>query len=287
MELELRSNYWSDDRDKKSFIRYIKNIFKLDFSLWNESGYWDDDYRPFSYFQDGEIVANTCIYSMPAIINGRKTKIAQVSAVGTLPEHRMHGLGKKLSDLTLEYALKEHEFVMLFSSKEALPFYKKMGFKNIPDYAHKALPLAMSPKKGLIKIDLKKSDELRKLFSISKSREAISNIFGNLNPKLLMFHALYTITDFCYYIPQLETYVFMKREDQQLTLFDIVSKKLPAFDDLFPFLTDGKETQILFRFYPDKFSLKTEILELQGNRAHVLGSQFNLEPFTIPYTSMA
>jgi GNAT superfamily N-acetyltransferase len=129
MKMELRTAYWDDRESREAFQRFILDIHNLDFNAWEEAGYWDDAYRPFSWFQDGEVISSVCIYSLPAVIDGRTTKLAQISGVGTLPEYRRCGLNRELTAAGLQWAGTSHEGVFLFSDEDAVPYYEHCGFK--------------------------------------------------------------------------------------------------------------------------------------------------------------
>ena len=64
--MEFVQDYWGDQAAKESFIDFMMKIYGLDFSKWETAGYWDDNYRPFSFFQDGEILSSICFYSIKA-----------------------------------------------------------------------------------------------------------------------------------------------------------------------------------------------------------------------------
>jgi len=56
----FRENYGDNPGQKKALMDYLVQVFGLDLSLWDELGFWDDHYRPFSYFRNGVVVSNVC-----------------------------------------------------------------------------------------------------------------------------------------------------------------------------------------------------------------------------------
>ena len=46
---------------RDSLIAFVREIHGLDLTLWNELGFWDTAYRPFSFFEGDEIVSSVCL----------------------------------------------------------------------------------------------------------------------------------------------------------------------------------------------------------------------------------
>lgn len=128
----LRTAYWHDPAARQSFRDFILRIHGVDFSAWDSAGYWDDDYKPYSYFMGERLVASLCIYAMPALVNGRVCDVVQVSGVGTLPEYRLQGLNRRLHELAAQAPAK-HRFAFLYADEDAVPFYRKCGFRPVSE----------------------------------------------------------------------------------------------------------------------------------------------------------
>lgn len=96
MKIEYRSDYFDDPDAKASFERYAIAVFGLDFTRWKERGLWDDQYKPFSAFVDGECVASICVYPSDMKVDGKKKLGAQLLTVGTLPDYRKIGIQREI-----------------------------------------------------------------------------------------------------------------------------------------------------------------------------------------------
>jgi GNAT superfamily N-acetyltransferase len=287
MNLTLKTRYWQDEKARQAFIAFVKEIHNADFTRWDAAGYWDDDYIPFSYFEGERLVASTCIYSMPCLVQGEWCKVAQVSSVGTLPEYRLQGLNRRLHKMALEDARSKHRFVFLFSDEDAIPFYRKLGFKSVDDFYPYTHLQGTTPKAGLIKLDLHDTKMLQGVYGLACRRAPVSAVFGNINPKLVMFHTLFSLHEHAYRIADLNTILFMKREEGKIILYDIIAEQMPPFERLYPYISSGSAEEIEYRFSPDLLHLPNiEFRQAQGNDAHVMGD-FNLNPFVFPYTGKA
>jgi ribosomal protein S18 acetylase RimI-like enzyme len=289
MPLTRHTDYWDDPAATGAFQDFMIALFNLDFTRWREAGYWDDDYRPISYFDGDRVVSNVCVYSLPMVVDGRAVRVAQLSAVGTLPDCRGRGLNRALTRIAEERALAAHPFLFLFADDEALPFYRKLGFRAAIE-AEPVLPVrGAPPRPGARKLDLSREDERALLYGLARRRAPVSDRLGVLSAKLLMFHALYTLRDRALYIPQLEVVAFCKRDATRLTVYDVVGRELPPWPVLYPFLADESDTEIAFGFWPDRLGIPDEIRlrELTANNLHVKGEFDTSRPVLFPFTAHA
>jgi ribosomal protein S18 acetylase RimI-like enzyme len=289
MPLAYRENYWDSPDLKKKFIHFMIDIFALDLSLWDSKGFWDKNFKPYSYFDDSSLVANVCVYSMDMMVGGKRCRVAQISSVGTRPEYRREGIGFELMQKTLERTREEHDYYFLFADDEAFGLYKKCGFRYTDEYKARINISGSSPRPGVLKLNMERSDHIEMVFNLASEREPVSNILGVFNEKLFMFWCLYALRDHIYYIPDLEVLVLYKRNNGLLTLFDIVAKKVPSFKEIYPYIRDPLDGNVEFLFMADKLQPgKYEEVMVKENGAH-LSKGFSLKgtPFIFPYTSHA
>jgi GNAT superfamily N-acetyltransferase len=255
-ELSLATAYWDDPASRSAFKNFMSRIFGLDFSEWESAGYWDDRYTPFSYFRGGEVVANVCVYLLDAVIEGRRTRLAQISGVGTLPHKRRQGLSRELTETGLRWARDKHEGVFLFANDEAVPFYEHCGFRAQAEYVQRVAVPTVLPCSGLRKLDCKRQEDRDKLFRYAEGRSPISDRFAILNPKLVMFHALCGLREHVYEIPDLQCAVFFTRSDGCIRLLDVVGARVPKLDRLYPYLAHEEDQAIEFHFFCDKMGVR-------------------------------
>ena len=279
MTLVLKTNYWQDSSAKEAFKDFIFEIHKLDFSAWDAAGYWDSAYTPFSFFNGDRVVANVCVYLLDAIIDGKKTQLAQISGVGTHPDFRRQGLNRQLTDRGLEWAQGKHQGVFLFSDPEAKPYYDRCGFTAIKEYLQivEVEPKAFTA--GAKKLDPSNKTELDTIYQYAMKRDFVSDRFSVASPKLSMFHAIYPMRDNIYEIADLECLVFCKRRNNCLSVFDIIGSRIPAWSELYPYLAEPKDKTIELHFYTDKLKLKNSGLKpLLHNNPYVLDKFPTQEP---------
>jgi len=286
-ELELRTGYWDDAEARRAFKEFVLQIHGLDFSAWEDAGFWDPAFTPFSYFEGGRVVASVCLYLLDAVVEGRATQLVQISTVGTDPGWRRRGLNRELTDVGLEWAGGKHEGVFLFADEGAIPYYEKCGFSPIQEHLEIADPMAVRPRSGLMKLDPGVPEDRDLIHRFAERRSPVSARFSVGSTRLLMFHALYTLRDHAYEIRDLDTLVFFKRQDGCLSVLDVVAKQVPPFEALYPYIADPGDTSIEFHFSCDKLGLeRTRRRPLRDNHPFTCGG-LPVEDPVFPYTCRA
>jgi GNAT superfamily N-acetyltransferase len=262
-------------------------IHGLDFSEWESAGYWDNAYTPFSFFNGDTVVASVCIYLLDAVIDAEATRVAQISGVGTLPEWRGRGLNRQLTNVGLDWAEGKHNGVFLFADTDAIPFYRKCGFRPIDEYVELTEVTPVPQCSGAVKLDPGRKHDLDKIYDYAKRRAPVSERFSVLNGKLIMFHVLHRLRALAYEIPDLECLVFYERAKGCLSIFDIVGERVPRLKELYPYISDVNDKAIEFHFHADKLGLdETRIQPLLGNNPFVKRG-FPLERPIFPFTCRA
>ncbi len=289
MNLTYLDNYWDSPAHKSKFIEYLKLIHGLDLFLWDELGFWDELYRPFSYFDGDTLVSNVCVYSMNMTVHGQSRRVAQISAVGTLPEYRRKGLSYELSQKAIEWARENHDFFYLFADDEARGLYKKCGFREVVEFKTRILVDGGAPRPGALKLDIQNKEHLALMHRFAVERVPVSDVLGGSNDRLLMFWLLGPLKDFIYYIPDLDVLVVCENNDGVITVFDIVGKCIPPFSAILPYICNENASAVEFLFMTDKLNLRDyEAVAVSDNGAHIMGD-FPLEGsrFIIPFTAQA
>lgn len=286
MSLALKSAYWSDPQAKGAFKAFALDLFGLDFGEWDSAGYWDDAYTPFSFFEGGEVVSSGCVYLLDAVVNGEPCRLAQISAVGTRPAWRRRGLSRRLIDSGLDWARGRHAGVFLFADDEAIPFYAKCGLRPLDEFLE-VLHVAPAPRRpGAVRLGAHRGD-LDRIFGYARRRAPVSDRFGILSPRLVVFHALHRLRNTAWEIPALACVVFCRRAGGRLSVFDVVGERVPAFGELYPYLADPLDRIVEFHFGTDKLAVDgARHVALHGNNCFV-DAGFPIARPVFPFTARA
>ncbi|MCH9032770.1 MAG: GNAT family N-acetyltransferase, partial [candidate division Zixibacteria bacterium] len=231
MSLSYRENYWDSPELKAEFMRFMKQIHGIDLSLWNQMGFWDQKYRPFSYFNGDKLVSHACVYSMDMTVQGKRCQVAQISAVGTIPDYRRKGLSYELNQKAIAWARENHDFFYLFADEEAVKLYEKCGFRAVDQYKPRISVDGTRAKPGAVKLDIQNKDDLALIYRIASARAPVSDVLGVSNEKLFMFWCLSFLRENIYYISELDVLVLYKCVGGVVTIFDIVGRNIPLFSE--------------------------------------------------------
>ena len=273
MNLIFRENYWDNPDLKRKYIDFLILIHKLDLTLWDKMGFWDQRYRPFSYFEGESLVSNVSVYSMDMTIRGKRCLVAQISGVGTLPEYRKRGLSFKLTQIAMDWARNNHDFFFLFADQEAYHLYKKCGFGLVDEYKTRISVSGQVARSGAVKLDIQRKDHIEQIYQIASDRSPVSDILGVSNKRLFMFWCLYFLKDYIYYIPELDLLVLYKRDSGMITIFDIVCRNIPSFSEIYAYICDKHDQSAEFLFMIDKLNLGScDQIRIDENGTHILGN---------------
>lgn len=290
MALEFIENYWDDPELKSAFNKYLDRIFNFNLNKWNEMGYWDYNYRPFSFMDRGRIVSNVCLYSMDMVVNGKRCRVAQISAVGTDIEYRQRGLSSQLTQKAMEWARDDHDFIFLFADSEAQSFYQKRGFKPLEEYKMVMPADGTYGNENIRKLDIENPGDRILIHKLARGREPVSNLLGVLNARLFMFHCIYFFPDNIFYIEELDTLVLYRRKGDVVSVFDIVGKKIYPFSEIYTYIGDARDKTVEFMFMVDRLEIPDyqEVSLNFANGAHIDENfPLNNRRIIFPYTSMA
>lgn len=223
---ELKSAYMNDNLLRHHLNSLAQETFGIDFEKWFEYGAWDERYVPFSYFQEGEIIANASANILRFIINHQIIPVVQIGTVMTKKEFRGQGLAGSLVKHIVEQYKDFTELIYLFPNENALDFYKNLGFKEINDQIYS---IEMTP--ADIKYLLKKlnyhDDADRCLIQelISKNKY-FSQKFSVLDHQAISnWYCINILGDCIYHCEALKALIFAKIKDRILHVYDIVSEE--------------------------------------------------------------
>lgn len=134
--MELVSNYMRDDTLRHALNELAKKTFWIDFEDWVTGGYFEGDYIPYSFMENGKIISNVSANRMTFLQNGVERNYIQIGTVMTDENYRRQGLAKKLIDHVIEQYKDNCDGFYLFANLEALEFYDQCGFSRVTEYRY-------------------------------------------------------------------------------------------------------------------------------------------------------
>ena len=243
----LVKDYKNDNALRSSFNELAKKTFGIDFEVWYQSGYWREQYLPYSIVDGNKIIANVSVNIMDFMCLGKRKQFIQLGTVMTDVSYRNQGLSRHLMELVLTEYKDKSDGIYLFANDNVLDFYPKFGFQKSTEYQFgktvnnqtpaSVIPISMSDHNNWCKIEE----------AIQTS--AYNGAFVMHNLGLIMFYLTSFMSDNVYYISELDSYVIAEIKGNTLLLYSIFSKEIVDLDLVIQAF--GKKVkQVLLEFTP-------------------------------------
>lgn len=229
--MRLVKDYMNNDILRHGLNELTEKTFYFNFESWVTNGYFEGDYIPYSFEEEGKIISNVSVNRMHFIQNGVKRYYIQLGTVMTAEERRNQGLARELMKYVLEEYEDKCDGIYLFGNLSALDFYRKLGFEERIQYQYKL--------KEDVRLDMQErklmeehGKEFEKLYSPDEKlkeayceavRKSVANgAFEQENKYgLQMFYT--ANLENVYYSKDLECFVVMEQDGDTITLESVIS----------------------------------------------------------------
>lgn len=248
--MELIFDYMENAALRHKLNTLTQKIYGFDFENWMAGGYFEGDYIPYSFMEDGKILANVSANRMHFIQNGVPKYYIQLGTVMTDEPFRKKGLAEKL----IKHVLKEYETkcdgIYLFSNPDALGFYRKTGFKESCQYQYKLKQEwsgSVNRSAGFKKTD-GQDEQVRRKYMDAVKNCAVNSALEHVNKfGLQMFYT--ADLQNVYYADDLDCFAVMEQEGDTLILQSIISKQQISLEAVISHI-DAKYTSLIPGFPP-------------------------------------
>ena len=220
--MELISDYMLSGEKRAMLNDLTRRTFWFDFESWVSGGYYTGEYIPYSFEENGRLLANVSANVMRFLQNGEQCVYIQLGTVMTDEEHRRQGLARRLMEQVLA-RYENADSVYLFANLDALGFYQKIGFEQAQEYRWTLKAAVKRAQSGLFE-PLGNSAELRARYREAVRRGAVFSRFQQLNRYgLQMFYTAQH--NGVYYSRALDCFAVMEAEGGSLVLSSVVGKE--------------------------------------------------------------
>ena len=134
--MQLISDYMRDGKSRSMLNELTRKTFGFDFDFWVDGGYFEGDYIPYSFIEDGRMISNVSANIMRFMQNGKIKNYIQIGTVMTDESHRKQGLAAELMKHVTEKYDKDFDGFYLFGALSASGFYQKCGFKILNQFRY-------------------------------------------------------------------------------------------------------------------------------------------------------
>lgn len=252
-ELRFVKDYKNNDALRRSLFELADSTFGISFVYWYQEGFWSERYIPYSLACGDQVVANVSVNLLNLIINGMKHNAVQIGTVMTHPDYRHRGLSTSLMNIVLAEYEDKADFIYLFANDKVLDFYPKFGFTPAEEHLF-SMDFAggSSRPSGIRQLNVDKPEDLAFVSKLAAERVPVSERLGTEHTHgLLMYYCLNVFSSDLYYLEDEEIIAIFKRDNKQLDLFDIISKREINLGDILTRLADHDTEKIVFHYTPD------------------------------------
>ena len=251
---ELLSGYQKTDHLRRAFNELSKNIFKLSFEDWYQSGYWNDKYIPYTLFDGDKAVANVSTNIINFKMFGEQKRTIQIGTVMTDEAYRGQSLCKFLMHRIINEWSKKCDFIYLFSNNSALDLYPKFGFDYVREYEYFKSITGNINNRNIEKLDMNIQLNKDRLYDYAKN----SNVFGKVsmheNADLVMFYCTSSLKENVYYIKSFDTIAVAIYEKNKIHLWDIFCSKEVGLEEIVCSFSNSETNEVVLGFTPNDTS---------------------------------
>lgn len=255
--MQLIKNYMKDACLRHHLNDLTEETFGFNFENWVINGYYEGDYIPYSYEQDGKLIANVSVNRMKFMQHGKETYYIQLGTVMTRKEFRNQGYARKLIETILADYAGNCDGIYLFGNLDALGFYDKMGFSRGTQYQYILKENMLSKMQNKAKKreyddcfhPIKSTALLHKEnYKKAVRQSAVHSAFEHQNKYgLQMFYT--SELEQVYYCHKLDCYIVMEKDNHNLSLQSVICPKKVSLEDILTRI-QSEYTSLILGFTP-------------------------------------
>jgi len=246
---EITVNRRNNPAYEAMFNDLIQEVFGFTFAPWFKLGLWDERYESYSIIENGVMLSNLCIFKTEMLIKGRKVQANQFGAVATRKSVRGKGLARILMEHVL--SLYPDTPAYLAANPSVIDFYPRFGFRQVKTYVPTILATINNNPATAVKYSINDVANF--------PGRQYSNVVDCLNTQSInIFHLLMEYADDIYFLPEHDTIVIAKQEENELFIADVIVQKPITFDEIKKALPFAGVDEVEFGFCPDWLGVSPE-----------------------------
>ncbi|MGN0292803.1 MAG: GNAT family N-acetyltransferase [Lachnospiraceae bacterium] len=238
--MELIKDYMRDDVLRHKLNELTRKTFGFDFESWVVNGYFEGDYIPYSFIEDGRIISNVSANRMQFVQNGVRKDYIQIGTVMTDESYRHQGLARKLMEHVISQYENRCDGIYLFGALSALDFYRKMGFEEGLQYQYilkeeycglkEAYSKPVGERKGFQPVD-RQDEQMKRNYMDAVRKNAVNASLEQMNKFGLQMFYTADMSD-VYYAEDIDCFAVMEMCDDTLILQSVISKETIPLKDI-------------------------------------------------------
>lgn len=252
---------------RKSFNALINETFGFDFETWYQLGHWTETYIPYIALDGDTVVANVSVNIQPMTIQSKEVLYIQLGAIATKKDYQNQGLSRLLMEKVLTEWEDKCDQIYLYANQQVVNFYPKFGFIPASEYGY-SKDITFLPKKSLVeKLDLNQPNHLKLIKEKATVGNPFSTIFLKEGQHLTLFYLQYFMSDFIYYLPDLDTVIIAEYSDSTLHICEILGTPNTSLEDIIKLMLNPTVQKVTLGFTP-KTTADFNIQEIKEEDTH-------------------
>ncbi|WP_445383065.1 GNAT family N-acetyltransferase [Robiginitalea sp. IMCC43444] len=248
---EFVSDYRNDPKLWQGLDKLGQAIFGFSLENWYQSGYWGEQYIPYSLLDNGELIANVSASTMEFLLDDQKLSAIQIGTVMTAETHRGRGLSRFLTEHLVGEWKEKTDFIFLFANPTVLDFYPKFNFEKMDEYQHfKLLNGKQKTAEDIRKLNMDDSNDVELLVRAIRTAVPIARLSVLQNEALIMFYCLSFMKNDVYHLPNKQAVVIASFDGDTLYLNDVFSPEAVALEEIIDSMAHRAIRKLVLGFSP-------------------------------------
>ncbi|WJE54966.1 GNAT family N-acetyltransferase [Bacillus cereus] len=257
--LILSEKFFVEELEKELLFQLFEEVFHIPVQTlqnFESNGFLDTTYKPFSYLQEGQVIANVSMFALPMLVNGEQVHAVGIQSVMTHPKYRRKGLMKQLFSKVLQEIDTKYECAILFTEKPEL--YEPFGFRVVQEHLMTSSCDNEQPRSSsLRKLNFYDEKDMQLIKEIVENSQPISMEFSTLNYQSAFYFNMYDAkwNEKLYYSEKLDALIVYELKDRVLHLFGVFAQIMPILDEICAEIAEPFN-EVEFYFYPDELGIE-------------------------------
>ncbi|WP_243522033.1 GNAT family N-acetyltransferase [Bacillus pseudomycoides] len=257
--LILSEKFFVEEPEKELLFQLFEEVFHIPVQTlqnFESNGFLDTTYKPFSYLQEGQVIANISMFALPMLVNGEQVHAVGIQSVMTHPKYRRKGLMKQLFSKVLQEIDTKYECAILFTEKPEL--YEPFGFRVVQEHLMTSSCDNEQPRSSsLWKLNFYDEKDMQLIKEIVENSQPISMEFSTLNYQSSFYFNMYDAkwNEKLYYSEKLDALIVYELKDRVLHLFGVFAQIMPILDEICAEIAEPFN-EVEFYFYPDELGIE-------------------------------
>ena len=267
-------NVMEEEITRKSYFQLAKEIYKLKYEKWYQSGYMDNRYKPYILMYEDTAVSSVAVCINDISWQDQRKRYVQISTVMTLPEYRNKGLNRYLMERILNEWVDKCDAIYLLSNDSVVDFYPIFGFDEYKEFQY-SKPILKVPG-AYRKLDIEDPED----WNLIIKSYIRGNPFSELkvdNLSQFVFHCIQFRMNDVYYIEQYDAVAVVKYDNKRLNCNDVFADADLQLDDILGIMANENTDHVCLGFSPKlKAGYIIEESQEEDNHLFVLKGKENI-----------